>query len=302
MRSARKRWTSTAARAPNPAGGCLPMFIQIPVLSALYGIFSHAFEIRGAEFLWIRDLSQPDMLVQSLGFWPHRLNLLPILYLGLQLLQMKIAPQQPKSDDPQAEMNRKMMSFMPIMLTFMFYAMPAGLMLTSRFSAISAFWKAGTSASTSSRTAARAPNPRRHPTARRRRLLIKPGSHSSRPLQPRQQTQRFIFQRAPRNFGALFTLPPAAALQGTPARPRNGARVPSPSRAQSRWPMQAECPCANPRAAANGPTDLSDEIQMRLGLKRLFSAEYRVHRGRERIDVRAWIDGGLARQFRRHVR
>jgi len=39
------------------------------------------------------------------------------------------AAASPRSDDPQAEMNRKMMSFMPIMLTFMFYAMPAGLML-----------------------------------------------------------------------------------------------------------------------------------------------------------------------------
>src|SRR5205823_161368 len=79
----------------SPAGGCLPMFIQIPILSALYGIFSHAFEIRGATFLWIKDLSQPDHLA-DLPFWPHQLNLLPLIYLGLQMLQMKVAPQAPK--------------------------------------------------------------------------------------------------------------------------------------------------------------------------------------------------------------
>jgi YidC/Oxa1 family membrane protein insertase len=119
----------------SPAGGCLPMLIQIPILSALYGIFNHAFEIRGAQFLWIRDLSQPDHLA-TLTFWPHTLNLLPLIYLVLQLLQMKFAPQAPKTDDPQQEMNRKMMGFMPIMFTFMFYGMPAGLMIYFATSAI----------------------------------------------------------------------------------------------------------------------------------------------------------------------
>jgi len=119
----------------SPTGGCVPMLIQIPILSALYGIFNHAFEIRGAQFLWVRDLSQPDHLT-TLGFWPHDLNLLPLMYLVLQLLQMKFAPQAPKSDDPQQEMNRKMMSFMPIMFTFMFYQMPAGLMIYFATSAI----------------------------------------------------------------------------------------------------------------------------------------------------------------------
>lgn len=119
----------------SPASGCLPMLVQIPILSALYGIFSHAYEIRGAGFLWIHDLSQPDALAM-LGFWPRQLNLLPLIYLGLQLLQMKVAPQAPKSDDPQQEMNRKMMSFMPIMFTFMFYWMPSGLMIYFATSAI----------------------------------------------------------------------------------------------------------------------------------------------------------------------
>jgi YidC/Oxa1 family membrane protein insertase len=102
--------------------------VQIPVFSALYGIFNHAFDMRGATFLWIRDLSQPDRLYE-LPFWPHAINLLPILYIGLSFIQTRMTPQAPKSDDPQAEMNRKMMMFMPLMISLMFYNMPAGLVL-----------------------------------------------------------------------------------------------------------------------------------------------------------------------------
>ncbi|HEY3321912.1 MAG TPA: YidC/Oxa1 family insertase periplasmic-domain containing protein [Planctomycetota bacterium] len=119
----------------SPAGGCLPMLVQIPILSALYGVFSRAYEIRGAEFLWVKDLSAPDHFM-ALPFWPNVLNLLPLIYLVLQLVQMKVAPQQPKSDDPQQEMQRKMMSYMPVMFTFMFYGMPAGLMIYFATSAV----------------------------------------------------------------------------------------------------------------------------------------------------------------------
>lgn len=118
----------------SPVAGCLPMFIQLPVFSALYGIFNHAFEMRGAEFLWIKDLSQQDHLM-DLPFWPGVVNLLPIIYIGVTLLQSKLSP-LPKSDDPQQEMNRKMMMFMPLMISFMFYRMPAGLVLYFAASAI----------------------------------------------------------------------------------------------------------------------------------------------------------------------
>ncbi len=111
----------------NPVAGCLPMFITIPIFSALYGIFNHAFEIRGAEFLWIRDLSQEDHLT-SLPFYPHVLNVLPLIYMVMTVLQTRLNP-QPKSDDPQQEQQRKMMMFMPLMFSFMFSRMPAGLVL-----------------------------------------------------------------------------------------------------------------------------------------------------------------------------
>ena len=111
----------------NPVAGCLPMLITIPIFSALYGIFSHCFDMRGAEFLWIKDLSQPDRLA-PLPFWPHVLNLLPIVYMVLTFLQTKINPQPPTSD-PAQEQQRKMMMFMPLVFSFIFYGMPAGLVL-----------------------------------------------------------------------------------------------------------------------------------------------------------------------------
>lgn len=123
-------------------GGCLPMLIQLPVLSALYGIFSHAFDMRGATFLWIKDLSQPDHLT-SLPFWPHWVNALPILYVGLTFIQQRYAmANMKKTDDPQQEMQRKMMMFMPLMISVMWYSMPAGLMM---YFVISALWGWGES-------------------------------------------------------------------------------------------------------------------------------------------------------------
>lgn len=118
----------------NPASGCLPMFIQIPIMTALYGIFIHAFEMRGAEFLWIRDLSRQDQLL-TFGFFPYELNLLPIIYMGVTIVQQKINP-PPKSDDPQQEVNRKMMTYMPIVMSVLFYRVPAGLVLYFATSAI----------------------------------------------------------------------------------------------------------------------------------------------------------------------
>ncbi|MGD0092366.1 MAG: membrane protein insertase YidC [Planctomycetota bacterium] len=114
--------------------GCLPMFVQLPILTALYGIFNRAFEIRGAEFLWIKDLSQADRLA-VFDFFPKELNLLPVLYAVLQFAQMKLAPQT-KPTDQQQEMQQKMMTYMPLVFSVMLYRMPAGLMLYFAASAV----------------------------------------------------------------------------------------------------------------------------------------------------------------------
>ncbi|MDR1745560.1 MAG: YidC/Oxa1 family insertase periplasmic-domain containing protein [Planctomycetota bacterium] len=121
------------------AGGCLPVFLQLPIFLALYGAFSQGFSMRHAPFLspWIKDLSKPDS-VYDLNFTIPLLNsnhisILPILYFVLQYIQMSL---QPKPNDPQQAQQQKIMKFMPLFFVFIFYAMPAGLVLYFTVSAL----------------------------------------------------------------------------------------------------------------------------------------------------------------------
>src|SRR5205814_7106221 len=56
----------------SPLGGCLPMLLQIPVFFGFYSMIRSAIELRGAPFLWVGDLSQPDTMyvIPGLGFLP----------------------------------------------------------------------------------------------------------------------------------------------------------------------------------------------------------------------------------------
>jgi YidC/Oxa1 family membrane protein insertase len=110
-----------------PWSGCLPMFLQVPIFFALFGAFSHAFEIRQAGFLWIADLSLADRLV-TFSFWPQEINLLPLLYAALSLYQGLTQP-KPANEDPQQALQRKMFLVMPVVISFIFYRMPSGLVL-----------------------------------------------------------------------------------------------------------------------------------------------------------------------------
>ena len=112
----------------NPAGmalGCLPMVLQMPVWFALYGAIRGAFGLRQAPFLWIGDLSRSDTVL-SLGFWPHQLNVLPILYAGLMVVQSFMTP---LPVDPQQRQQAWMMRFMPLMFFFIIYFMPSAFVL-----------------------------------------------------------------------------------------------------------------------------------------------------------------------------
>ncbi len=115
----------------SPMGGCLPMLIQLPIFIALFGAFSRGFALRQASFIpgWIDDLAAPDSVWNwgtPLPVLGSSLNLLPILYLILQIIQMSM---QPKSEDPQIQQQQKMMKLMPIFFVFIFYSMPSGLVL-----------------------------------------------------------------------------------------------------------------------------------------------------------------------------
>ncbi|MCX7934574.1 MAG: membrane protein insertase YidC, partial [Planctomycetota bacterium] len=115
----------------SPLGGCLPVLIQFPIFVALYGAFAKGFSGRHAFFLpgWMEDLSQPDRLLSwqwNLPLIGHDLNLLPLIYLAIQIVQMRM---QPTSDDPQVAQQQKIMQIMPVIFVFIFYSMPAGLVL-----------------------------------------------------------------------------------------------------------------------------------------------------------------------------
>ncbi len=116
----------------NPAamfGGCLFIFLQLPIWLALIQTFTIAIELRQASFLWVDDLTRPDMLFQmpfSLPFLGNWFNLLPLVYVIVTLINQKMMP---KSEDPQVVAQQKMMSFMMIGFGFIFYSFAAGLMV-----------------------------------------------------------------------------------------------------------------------------------------------------------------------------
>ncbi len=109
----------------NPMGGCLPMIIQIPVFFALYKALSGAIELRHAPFIWwMNDLSAPeDLFSFSVAGFTIPIRILPLVMGITQVIQQKMTP---TSADPIQE---KMMLFMPIFFTFLFWSFPAGLVL-----------------------------------------------------------------------------------------------------------------------------------------------------------------------------
>ena len=118
----------------NPASGCLPMFIQIPVFFSLYKVLNIAIEIRHAPFIgWIKDLSAPDPMVISawshlpipgfldIGVWP--------IVMGLTMyIQQKMNPAPTNKDQARA------FALMPLIFTFMMGHFAAGLVIYWSFS------------------------------------------------------------------------------------------------------------------------------------------------------------------------
>ena len=110
----------------NPMGGCLPMLAQIPIFIALYNALSSSVEMWQAQFLWIRDLTQPDSLFTVTLWGGHAIsaNLLALLMGVSMWVQQKMSPTT--GDPRQAQM---MLWMMPIIFTFMFWSFPSGLVL-----------------------------------------------------------------------------------------------------------------------------------------------------------------------------
>ena len=108
----------------NPLGGCLPIVVQIPVFIALYWVLLASVEMRNAPWLgWIHDLSAPDTLFGVIPGINMPVGLLPILMAVSMFIQTKLNPTPP---DP---IQAKVMMFMPIAFSFMFFFFPSGLVL-----------------------------------------------------------------------------------------------------------------------------------------------------------------------------
>ena len=114
----------------NPLGGCLPLLLQMPIFFALYQALIRSVALRGAHFLWIKDLSSPDKLFtfkNSIPILGNQVNILPILMAIGMFVQQKISTVKATGE---AAQQQKMMSIiMPIMFGVIFYQMPSGLVL-----------------------------------------------------------------------------------------------------------------------------------------------------------------------------
>lgn len=113
----------------NPASGCLPMFIQIPIFFSLYKVLNIAIEIRHAPFIgWVKDLSAPDSL--TLSSWTHLwvpsaldIGVWPLIYGVTMYIQMKLNPKPANKDQA------RMFALMPIVFTIMFAHFAVGLVI-----------------------------------------------------------------------------------------------------------------------------------------------------------------------------
>ncbi len=116
----------------NPLGCMGPMFLQLPIFYGLWNTLRYAFELRQSSFLWIRDLTEPDVVARLPFSLPmHATNalcILPIVMLVVYLVQMKTMP-KPVTADPQQQDTQKIMQWMMPVMGYMFYSLQSGLLL-----------------------------------------------------------------------------------------------------------------------------------------------------------------------------
>ena len=96
----------------NPAGGCIPLVIQMPFLFAFYSMLQNAIELRQAPFLWLHDLSSPD-----------KMFIMPVVIVISTYLVQKMTPNT--GMDPKQQQMMTLM--MPLMIGFFSYSLPSGL-------------------------------------------------------------------------------------------------------------------------------------------------------------------------------
>ena len=115
----------------NPAMGCLPMMIPIPIFFALYSLFQNMTELNHISFLWIDNLAYSDNIATlsfSLPLLGNSVNLLPVLMAVSQFFQSALTPQT--SNNEMAQAQAKMMKyFLPVFFLFICWNLPSALVL-----------------------------------------------------------------------------------------------------------------------------------------------------------------------------
>lgn len=110
----------------NPAGGCIPILITIPLFIGFFAMLQGTAELRFQDFLWAPDLSGPDTVWRIPGIGLP-LNIMPLLMGVTMVVQMRITPQPTTMEGPQV----MMMKIMPVIFTLFCYNFAAALALYS---------------------------------------------------------------------------------------------------------------------------------------------------------------------------
>ena len=119
----------------NPAAGCLPILLQIPIFFALYKVLYVSIEMRHAPFFgWIQDLSavDPTSIFNLFGLLPYSVDMLPqFLSIGIWPIAMGITMhlQMRMNPPPPDPIQAKIFQYMPIFFTFLLAGFPAGLVI-----------------------------------------------------------------------------------------------------------------------------------------------------------------------------
>ncbi|MFP4351894.1 MAG: YidC/Oxa1 family insertase periplasmic-domain containing protein [Puniceicoccaceae bacterium] len=106
----------------NPAAGCLPILIQMPIFIGLFWMLRTASELRYAPFLWIDDLSRPDTVAEVFGF---PVNILPLIMGATMFFQMRMTPAMASAD----AMQQKIFKLLPFVFLVFLYNFSSGLVL-----------------------------------------------------------------------------------------------------------------------------------------------------------------------------
>ncbi len=113
----------------SPFSGCLPMLFQMPVLIAMFSFFPSAIELRGEPFLWAKDLSAPDIIINlpfTIPFYGNGVSLFCLLMTIVNIVYMRINMQNQPGGDSMPGM-KWMMYLMPVMFLFIFNDYASGL-------------------------------------------------------------------------------------------------------------------------------------------------------------------------------